>query len=88
MPYKSRKNRRIPQSKVTPRQAVAPASSGNKPSENQPLKASASASSMPAAKPAMGPEATYPFIANELKWIAIVTVITAVVLVAAYYIFR
>jgi uncharacterized protein YpmB len=36
----------------------------------------------------MGPEATYPFIANELKWIAIVTVITAVVLVAAYYIFR
>jgi hypothetical protein len=87
MPYKSRRNRRsIPQSRTTSSAPASAAGAGTKASANQPVKSSSF--SAPAPRTAMGPEATYPYISNELKWIAVVTVITAVVLVVAYYIFR
>ncbi len=87
MPAKSRRNRRnISRKNLT----------GNQAPSNTPIAASTAApagtiaaektagSYSSAAKAAVNPDVTYPYILNEIKWIGVVTVIVAVVLVVLY----
>jgi hypothetical protein len=78
----------MPLSKPASTAPVAGAADGTTTSERQPMRASASSSMSGAKAAAMGMEETYSHISNELKWITVVTVITTVVLVVAYFIFR
>ena len=89
MPYKSRRNRRtIPQNRpVSPAQAATSPDAIAAPS-NQSVRAPVSSSGASSRTGVMGPEAIYPYITNEIKWIAVVTAVTAVILVVAFYIFR
>ena len=88
MPYKSKRNRRtLPQSKPSST-SLAAAAAGTTASQSQPMRAPASSSMSGAKATALSMDETYSHISNELKWIVVVTAITAVVLVVAYFIFR
>ena len=86
MPYKSRRERRNMPRNVNTVPAKASPEPAIKTAAAQPTKSAPSANLSSRGAPA--PVTTYPYIGNEVKWIAVVTAITAVVLIIAYYIFR
>jgi hypothetical protein len=86
MPYKSKRNRRIPQ-----RRKIAGALA-----ENKPVSSGQTSAPRPEkmAAPYGGLKTTpvgvtsVPSFSRDLKWIGVVTAITVILLVAAYYIFH